>query len=224
MSDPVYGDQFAALRAEVERLRAALGAEVATSEGRCKVLFEKSDELRAEWQRAERAEAEVERLRQSLATVADAHERDLMRLAHALGFDHEPPASVDAMAERAKALRAEALKAHTTAERLTREAAGYEERLREERAENSRLRVERGATAYRPERLPEALARELTARAIDLRDVSLVVTYAPSEIDKGASYYAAKRLAALGDDATWCRPVTLDGHARGVVLVHVTGD
>ncbi len=103
MSGPVYGDQFATLRAEVERLR------------------------------------------QSLATVADAHERDLMRLARALGFDHEPPASVDEVVERAKALRVESLKAHTTAERLTREAAGYEEQLREARTENAQLTAERDA-------------------------------------------------------------------------------
>ena len=73
MSDPVYGDQFAALRGEVERLRERLDA------------------------------------------TAQAHERDVVRLARALGWTHEPPASVDEVVERAAALHAE--NARLTAER-----------------------------------------------------------------------------------------------------------
>ncbi len=73
MSDPVYGDQFAALRQENARLRERLDA------------------------------------------TAQAHERDVVRLARALGWTHEPPASVDEVVERAAALHAE--NARLTAER-----------------------------------------------------------------------------------------------------------
>lgn len=46
--------------------------------------------------------AEVTRLRAALDDLAHAHERDLMRVAVALGFDHEPPPDVDALVAAAE--------------------------------------------------------------------------------------------------------------------------
>lgn len=57
--------------AELASLRAQLAAAQAESESRRKVLDEKSAELQREWQRAENAEAECERLRVALRSIAE---------------------------------------------------------------------------------------------------------------------------------------------------------
>mgnify|MGYP003543043356 FL=1 len=49
--------------------------------------------------------AEAARLRALLATVADAHEADVLRIARAAGLTHEPPASVDAIVAAIDVLR-----------------------------------------------------------------------------------------------------------------------
>ena len=59
-------------RAEVERLRTELEQERKVSEGRRETLLKKSDELRAEWLRAERAEGEVSRLKTELDALKTA--------------------------------------------------------------------------------------------------------------------------------------------------------
>ena len=51
-----YHDAFIAERAEAERLRLE-------SDGRLRALLDKSDELKAEWTRAESAESEISRLK-----------------------------------------------------------------------------------------------------------------------------------------------------------------
>jgi len=56
---------------EVEDLYARLEALTAENEGRKKSLFEKSEELAREWRRAERAEADLARLR---AVLTPTHE------------------------------------------------------------------------------------------------------------------------------------------------------
>ncbi len=52
-------DTLGTLRARIAELEAELRNSEATSEGRRKVLFEKAEELRLAWQRAESAEASV---------------------------------------------------------------------------------------------------------------------------------------------------------------------
>lgn len=177
------------LQQECERLRAELYTERAVSESRRKVLAEKADGMRAEWLRAERAEGEVTRLRSQLDATAQAHERDVVRLARALGWTHEPPASVDEVVERAKALHAEALKARTTAERLAREVAGCETRLREERAENARLRAERDAAV-------ESATR--AERAACVEACRVVESERPAEWDDWTAGYVAGAMGCAG--------------------------
>ena len=82
--------------------------------------------------------AENTRLRSQLDATAQAHERDVVRIAHALGWTHEPPASVDEVVARAAALHAEALKARTEnegAQRLYRSEWEWREAFEKDAAQ-----------------------------------------------------------------------------------------
>ena len=79
--------------AEVARLKTELEQERKVSEGRREMLLKKSDELRAEWLRAERTEGEVSRLKAEL----DALKSAAIKTAHKIIA--ETPAEVAEVAE-----------------------------------------------------------------------------------------------------------------------------
>lgn len=92
------------LRDEITPVLAKMLEETKTiSDGRHKVLMEKSEELRSEWIRAERAEAEVARL---TALLAEAREALLSR-ANEIAASHEPASAVNEL-RRAVAMLGEA--------------------------------------------------------------------------------------------------------------------
>lgn len=66
------------------------------------------------------AEGEVAHLRTALDAVTHTHERDLLRLAKALGFTHEPPSDVDAMVAAVERLAGERNRAIVKAQQLAR--------------------------------------------------------------------------------------------------------